>query len=125
MTNTITFELGPVSLAKLDELLAALKGAAVPADKDLGSVPPWMVNPADEHPVTEPLASEAPVTVQEEQTSAVTVDDIRLVVQRLIAPSSSKREEAKAIVKSYAAKVGDIPADKCAEVLAKLQALEA
>lgn len=54
-----------------------------------------------------------------------TLDDVRALVQKLAAPTSPahKRTGAKNIVKSYAAKVSDIPADKFQEVMDKLTAL--
>lgn len=69
----------------------------------------------DESPAEKPQASET--------GPAVTVDDIRQKYVALVA--SGKKDEARDTIKSYnVAKISDIPADKCAEVLAKLSALE-
>lgn len=55
-------------------------------------------------------------------TPRVTVEDIRSKVLALTA--AGKKEELKAIIKSYASKVSEIPEELLAEVLQKLDALE-
>lgn len=75
---------------------------------------PAIVPTEDETPATEAQASEA--------APAVTVDDIRQRYVALVA--SGKKDKARDTIKSYNVdKISDIPADKCAEVLAKLNAL--
>lgn len=114
MNNTIIFELGPESQAKLDKILDALQGlAAAPAAPI-----------ADEHPVTEPLAAPWEPVAEPEQPKQYTKDDILRMVQGLAGPTSVKREQAKAIVKRYATKVSDIPADKYTEVMDQLKELQ-
>ena len=83
---------------------------------------------AEEHPVDavaphgEPVADPEPAA--EPELPQYTKDDVLAKVQKLAAPNNPKREQAKAIVKSYGAKVSDIPADKYDEVMAKLAELE-
>lgn len=69
-------------------------------------------------PETEKWTQEAPNVPQYTQA------DILAIVQRLIAPGSNKREQAKAIVNDYAAKISAIPEDKYNEVMARLIELE-
>ena len=69
----------------------------------------------DESPAEVPQASEA--------APSATVDDIRQKYVALVA--SGKKDGARDTIKSYGVtKISDIPADKCVEVLAKLNALE-
>ena len=143
----VIVELGPESQAKLDKILAALESIGrpncsgcvesatamvigamqpdVPQEKPAAvadtaePAAPDTVHPADEvSPHGEPETQEE--TKQPEYTKA----DVLALVQKLAAPTSSKREAAKAIVKSYGAKVSDIPADKYGEAMAKLIALD-
>ena len=139
-TITLSVELGPNTQAKLDQILELLQGmkpnchscvqTAVAMTKDLAEAatapqpaqepaPLEIVHPADEvspHGEPEPAAEPEPVKW--------TKDDLTKKVQALAAPGTGKREKVRAIVKSYAEKVGDIPADKYAEVMDKLTALE-
>jgi hypothetical protein len=78
-----------------------------------------------ETPATTPAEDESPAEKPQdsEEAPAVTVDHIRQKYVAMVA--SGKKDEARDIIKSYnVAKISDIPADKCAEVLAKLNALE-
>lgn len=78
-------------------------------------------------PVGEPGAAGVDGTADPEPAEKVyqiTKADIMAKVQALAAPNNPKREQAKAIVKSYGAKVSDIPEDKYDEVMAKLVELE-
>ena len=52
--------------------------------------------------------------------------DVQALAQKLAAPTSPERKRTgvKNIVKSYGAKVSDIPEDKYAEVMDKLVELE-
>lgn len=79
--------------------------------------------PADEvspHGEPEPVAVPEPAKDEPQYTQA----DILAVVQRLIAPGSTKRAAAKAIVNDYAEKISAIPTDKYNEVMDRLTALE-
>jgi hypothetical protein len=79
---------------------------------------------AAEHPVDAVSPHEAPAEPIYSQAPLYTLDDVRAVVQRLIGPGSTKREAAKKIVEEYAPKISAIPAEKYAEVLERLAALE-
>jgi len=140
MSNTITIEFCPEDRKRIDELIAfaglivgELKSRGVPVCKELEAIAetaaapqdaPEQLAPETVHPVDEVSPLAAPEPVAEPEPPKYTKADILALVQKLAAPSSSKREEAKAIVKSYAAKVSDIPEDKYAEVMDKLTALE-
>lgn len=147
MSNNIivTVELGPESQAKLDKILAALEGlhpncsscvetavnmtkdltAAAPAEEATNATEPTeTAAPETEHPADEVSPHGEPEPVEEPERPAYTKADVLALVQKLAAPTSSKRVKAKEIVKSYAAKVSDIPADKYAEVMDKLTALD-
>lgn len=125
--NHITIELCTEDRARLDRILEALERVAPRQLYALDLSAPL------ESPENEPQAPEAE-TPQETQTEtkkptepkneapAVTVEDIRSKVLALTA--AGKKEELKAIIKDYAPKVSEIPADKLAEVLDKLNALE-
>lgn len=104
-----------------EELTAATEQAESPAQppqeptEATEAETPATTQAEDESPATKPQASEA--------APAVTVDDIRQRYVALVA--SGKKDEARDTIKSYnVTKISDIPADKCAEVLAKLNALE-
>ena len=75
-------------------------------------------------PTETPAEPEAPATVEpaQQETPTITADDIR---QKAIAlMQAGKKEEVRAVVTTYAAKIPDIPADKYGEVMDKLNALE-
>lgn len=143
----LTLELGPESMAKLDKILEALQGAHHDCDRCVSSATDMVSNamqtgvapteeptpvettaPEEEHPIEEPSPygepeQPEPAAEPEPEEPKYTKDDILALVQKLAAPNNPKREQAKAIVKAYAAKVSDIPADKYAEVMDKLTAL--
>lgn len=139
--NTITIELHPDDRKRLDKVVAFLDQIAgeqkqynefisrLLAGHLQATVSPNMENPDAVHPVDEvsphaapePAAEPEPVAKTEPQ---YTLDDVRAIVQRLIAPGSNKREAAKAIVEEYAPKLSAIPVDKYAEAMARLTALE-
>ena len=82
--------------------------------------------PETAHPVDAALpwgepASEAPA---EEPAREVTAAELLAMVQKLVAPGTGKRDKARAIVLTYAAKVSDVPADMRAECMDKLIALD-
>ena len=128
MSNNITIELCAEDRARLDRLTAALERRA--CDKCVEAALAAMnatQQPATPDPVQKALAEalEQVETPQEPAADApvVTVEDIRARYVALV--SSGKKDEARDTIKSYNVdKISDIPADKCAEVLAKLNALE-
>ena len=77
----------------------------------------------DVSPHGEPEPAAAP---EQPEAPKYTKADVQALVQKLAAPTSPehKRTGAKAIVKSYGAKVSDIPEAKYAEVMDKLTALD-
>lgn len=79
---------------------------------------PTPAAPAEEKPTENKPEPEKPA----EAAPAPTEDDLRSLVQKLIA--AGKRDAAKAIVQKYAARVGDVPEDKRAEAIDQLHALE-
>lgn len=141
---TVTVELGPESQAKLDKILAALEGlrpnchsCTETALRVMGenmkasreAEPAETTNtvgaavPETAHPVDEVSPHGAPEPAEQPETPKYTKADILSMVQKLAAPSSPKREQAKAIIKSYGAKVSDVPEDKYPEVMDKLTKL--
>lgn len=153
-TITLTIELGPQTQAKLDQILEALLNSkpnchscvqsAVAMTKDLADaankalpeatapqeaeepVAPEITHPADVvSPHGDPEPVEEPEKVEPKPAAPKwTKADLQTKVQALAAPGTGKREKVREIVKSYAEKVGDIPADKYDEVMDKLIALE-
>lgn len=77
-------------------------------------------------PVDEVSPHGDPEPAAEPEAPKYTKADVQALVQKLAAPTSpeKKRTGAKAIVKSYGAKVSDIPEEKYAEVMDKLTALD-
>ena len=78
-----------------------------------------------ETPATTQADEEQPAAAADapEAAPVVTVDDIRERYVALV--SSGKKDVARDTIKSYnVTKISDIPAGKCAEVMAKLNALE-
>lgn len=148
-TINVIVELGPESQAKLDKILEALEGsrpnchsctetamrvmgenlkivtgepAEAPASTEAAAAETG--HPVDEvSPHGEPEPAAAP---EQPEAPKYTKEDILALVQKLAAPTSPehKRTGAKAIVKSYGAKVSDIPADKYAEAMDRLTALD-
>ena len=89
------------------------------------------VTPDEGHPVDAVSPHSAPEPAEERTDAAekpaatqYTQADILAIVQRLIAPGSNKREQAKAIVNDYAVKISGIPVDKYTEVMDRLIKLE-
>lgn len=138
--NTITIELCAEDRARLDGILEALKGYALPADtidtiKAMEAPTPVEApKPAEpvqlklvteEKPVEEkPVEDAAPWEGPEEPAPKYTADDVRAKVQKLASPTMGKRDAVKKIVEEYAPSVRLIPEDKYPEVMAKLTALE-
>jgi hypothetical protein len=130
MSNHITIELCAEDRQRIDELIAfaGLIASEMKSRKEsAGMISPQSDNRDTwEHPIDavaphgEPVADPEPA----EKVYKITKDDIMAKVQSLAAPNNPKREQAKAIVKSYGAKVSDIPEDKYTEVMDKLVELE-
>ena len=126
MSNRITIELCAEDRQRIDELIGFAGWIASEMKNNHGLK---VVAPAEEHPVDavvphgepEPVAT---VSEVEKVEPKYTKEDIMAKVQALTAPNNPKREQAKAIVKSYGAKVSDIPEDKYDEVMDKLVELE-
>lgn len=118
--------------AKLDAILEALKeGAPAPHEGPVQAAEAPTEKPAEaptEKPAEAPKEekpAEAPAEKPAEEAAPfaeVSVDDVRSKVITLSA--AGLKQQAREIVRAYADKVSDIPADKCAEVLAKLKKLE-
>lgn len=133
--NHITIELCTEDRARLDAILEALKATkprcknCVQLVKDLCHAENHPENDAQSAETFEPEETQPeeekptpPKTENDSKAPEVTVEDIRSKVLTLT--GAGKKDEVRAIVKEYAEKVGDIPADKRAEVLERLTALE-
>lgn len=106
-------------IAEATEAVTAPQAAEEPAAPEI-THPADVVSP---HGTPEPV--EEPEKVEPKPAAPKwTKADLQTKVQALAAPGTGKREKVRAIVKSYAEKVGDIPADKYDEVMDKLIALE-
>ena len=108
MPNNInlTVELHKEDRARLDKIIDLLGGGVDLSPK---------VDVLKDEPKPEPVEEEQPT---------VTIDEVRLLVQKLATPSSGKRDAVRNIVMKYAKSVSDIPADKLTEVHAELVALD-
>ena len=131
--NKITIELCAEDRARLDNIFTALEGVLGHSHtKEIAEAPkaetpkpaapepaaPEMPEPRgeakpQETAAPEPAPAEAPKVSTEELQSKV----VQLV-------RAGKKDEARAIVTEYAKSVSEIPADKRAEVLSRLTALE-
>jgi hypothetical protein len=152
-TINVTVELCPEDRARLDKILETLQGihpnchSCTQTDLEVmgenlkivtGQDPeeepqeaPRPLNLDDimpSHPAEEVGAAvePEPAAAPEPEAPKYTKADVQALVQKLAAPTSPehKRTGAKAIVKSYGAKVSDIPEEKYAEVMDKLTALD-
>ena len=116
--TTIKLELSPTVEAKLDKIIELLSNtpaqpeAATPAVVE-PEKPAEAVQP--EAPTEEPVEEPAPA-------KTYTQSDVQQAVVRLSA--AGKKAQVREIVKAYAERVSAIPADKYAEVMEKLTALE-
>lgn len=134
----VTLELHPDDRKRLDELIGFIpylidglqKLTAQPTQNTTNdSTPAREETPKTEHPADAVSPHGDPEPVGEPAKPEVpkyTKADIQARVQKLAAPTmpESKRQGAKAIVKSYGAKVSDIPEEKYPEVMARLDELE-
>ena len=132
----LTVKLCEEDRARLDTIIDLLKGGTGCHCKDNIVQMPAPVEPekapAEPEPAPEATkpaepreASPAPEQAKEEpktEAPAVSVDELRSKVVQLV--SKGKKAETKAIINDYAGSVGDIPADKRAEALERLKALE-
>ena len=116
MPNNIklTFELCAEDRARLDKIIDSLSELFISEAVD--------VAPADAAEVKEETKPE-PVE-EEEAKPTVSLDEVRLLVQKLATPSSGKRDAVRAIVMTYAKSVSDIPVDKLDEVYTELVKLD-
>lgn len=125
----VTIELCAEDRARLDNILEALRGAAVvpcvEAEKvanteKAAKVAPAPAEAAPVETVTPEPAKEEPK--QAETVPEVTAAELQSKVVQLV--GAGKKNEARAIVTEYAKSVSEIPAEKRAEVLKRLNALE-
>lgn len=113
MSNHITISLCEEDRARLDRLAEVL--GQLLSEKN-------HINAMTALPEVEPAKEEPKPT--EPETPTVTLADVQALVQKLATPTSGKRDAVKTIVNAYAKRVSDIPADKLAEVMAKLADLD-
>ena len=106
----VTVELGAEDRARLDRIIDLLSGLNISETVEVTT--------------TTEVEVEASEPVKEETRPAPTLDEVRLLVQKLATPSSGKRDAVRNIVMKYAKSVSDIPADKLTEVHAELVALD-
>lgn len=109
--NTIKLDLPELEkvIERLDAILAELKTNGTPFD---GPQPTSMTEPKTE-PKTVPQEAQGP-----------TAKEIQDRVVRMTAANADLKAKVRDIVREYAPKVSGIPADKRAEVWARLDALE-
>lgn len=142
--NTITIELCAEDRARLDRIIEALENrpnceGCVSAAMDMSKAAQAEIDAAKaeakaETPTTNPPEPEKPVeTPAEHPLDTPPIDEApelpkvdRADVQRKVVELSAagKKADVKEIVTAYATKVSDIPEDKLAEVLEKLNKLE-
>lgn len=131
--NKITIELCAEDRARLDNILEALQahgGKAPSVNTEAVATTEKAAEPAESHkeqpkPATpkeaqaeEPKAQEAPKTDAPEVTTA----ELQSKVVQLV--SAGKKDATRAIIQEYAKSVSEIPAEKRAEVFARLKELE-
>ena len=128
--NTITIELCAEDRARLDRIIQGLELVLLPrAEAELAATPAEEPKTA---PKTEEVKPQENVPTETETKAepakaeptkpTVTSAEVQAKVISLV--QSGKRDEVKAIVTTYAPRVGEIPEDKLAEVMTKLTALE-
>lgn len=128
--NNITIELCAEDRARLDriaELLEAFKGGTNPAQAPKKAEAPATTQaepkkaPEAKAAAQEPKKAEAPAQPVAEAAPEVKLEDVQRLVVELA--TNGKKAEARDIVKSYAERVTEIPADKYPEVFHKLRAV--
>lgn len=127
--TTITIELCAEDRARLDAILNALTGAPVKAQepKKATTQPNTQSQPkepAKAKPVLEEVDTPPWEEPKAQNVPAVKLEDIQALVVKL-ATSCGKKAEARDVIKAYAERVTEIPADKYGEVYGKLKKLEA
>ena len=110
-------DLFPQETAEAVAPLKPFPTEAAPANPQPAQEPPKPAEPK-ELPPAEPKAE----TGANQSAPEVTAADLQSKVVQLV--SQGKKEETRAIIMEYAPRVGDIPAEKRAEVLERLNALE-
>jgi len=130
--NKITIELCAEDRARLDNILETLKSMATVPCVTVGELAgneqttpetPAAPEPVKAEPVAQaPAAPEAPEPVGAETAPEVTAAELQSKVVQLV--SAGKKDATRAVIMEYAKSVGEIPADKRAEVLERLNALE-
>lgn len=138
--NNIIIELSAEDRARLDKLTEAIKGLTVAPCIEAEAVAPIQPTaqestkqeaPASTTPEPAPAEPSAPATPVEkpapepkkaEAAPEVTAAELQSKVVKLV--SAGKKAETRAIVMEYANSVSEIPAEKRAEVLERLTALE-
>ena len=102
---------------------ASLGAAEAPVGPDTGHA---AGGHEDTHPVDDapPWGDAEPSQGSTPEGAKYTKQDVQAMVQKLAAPSSPKRAEVRALVKSYASRVSEIPESKYPELMAKLAALD-
>lgn len=110
----VTVELCAEDRARLDKIIDSLSELFISEAVE--------VAPTDVAGVKEETK---PASVEEEEAKpTVSLDEVRLLVQKLATPTSGKRDAVRALVMKYAKSVSDIPADKLDEVHAELVKLD-
>ena len=102
------------------EAVAPLK--PFPAEAAPASAEPAQEQPKPAEPKELPPAAPKAETAAPASAPEVTAAELQSKVVQLV--SSGKKEETRTIIMEYAPRVGDIPAEKRAEVLERLNALE-
>jgi hypothetical protein len=130
MTN-ITIELCAEDRARLDRILEALEKGRPRCENCVQLVKDICDAKIGEETATESADAPTPKETQPEtetptepknEAPSVTEEDIRSKYMSLA--TTPKKEQARTLIKLYADKISDIPADKLPEVLEKLNALE-
>lgn len=132
----VTIELCAEDRARLDNLTKAIEALTpVKPSHDLALAPVKQEEPKQEAPKKEEPKQESPAQVEPTPTpepekpaaapapwDEVTTAELQSKVVKLV--SAGKKDEARGIVMEYAKSVSDIPAEKRAEVMERLSALE-
>lgn len=135
MSNTITLEFSAEDRARLDKLQESLTqlDATLTAASGVFSIrnlPQATQDNAQPQAKTEP--AKVPTQAQDAAESrteaaagtAYKLTDVQQLVTALCSPERGLKAQVREIVKSYAARVPDIPEAKWPEVMTKLKALE-
>ena len=134
MSNTITIELCAEDRARLDRIiegLAGLKPCECIGEGEPAETPNFAPQTHEASTLaTTPETKETPTQAKETPPPTAeepTVDQnmiLQKVIQLCTENEGKKKARVRAIVTAYASLVSEIPDDKCAEVWAKLLALE-